>query len=109
MPAKSPLQGESCENAFCDSGNSPPAMPERFVSAGEAAAFLAISRRYLLALARKGLCGAYALGTGTQRKIWGFRLSELAAAIARSTALIQEPQKCVTIARGSLHAEKRSQ
>ncbi len=56
---------------------------ERFVSAEEAAKFLAIRRRYLLVLARNGIAGAYAVGTGTVRKIWVFRLSELAAAIAR--------------------------
>jgi hypothetical protein len=56
--------------------------PEPFVSAEEAAQFLSIKRRYLLALARGGIAGAYALGTGTTRKIWVFRLSELAAAIA---------------------------
>src|SRR5215472_13828208 len=95
-------------NPCCEAGLSPP-QPERFVSADEAAAFLAISRRYLLALARRGLDGAYALGTGTQRKIWVFRLSELAAAIATSKALIQESPKCVTIRSGSLHAEKRTQ
>jgi hypothetical protein len=50
--------------------------------ADEAASFLAIKRRYLLALARNGIAGAYALGTGTVRKVWVFRLSELAAAIA---------------------------
>ena len=56
--------------------------PEPFVSAEQAAQFLSIKRRYLLALARRGIAGAYALGTGTVRKIWVFRLSELAAAIA---------------------------
>jgi hypothetical protein len=59
--------------------------PEPFVSAEQAAQFLSIKRRYLLALARKGIAGAYALGTGTVRKIWVFRLSELAAAVARNT------------------------
>jgi hypothetical protein len=54
---------------------------EPFVSAEEAAAFLSVKRRYLLAFARKGIAGAYALGTGKKRKIWVFRLSELAAAI----------------------------
>jgi excisionase family DNA binding protein len=62
-----------------------PQTPEPFVSADEAAKFLSVSRRYLLALARRGLSGAYALGTGTCRKIWVFRLSELAAAIAGRT------------------------
>ena len=55
--------------------------PEPFVSAEEAANFLSVKRRYLLALARKGIAGAYALGTARKRKIWVFRLSELAAAI----------------------------
>jgi len=55
--------------------------PEPFVSAEEAAAFLSIKRRHLLALARRGIAGAYPLGTGTKRKVWVFRLSELAAEI----------------------------
>jgi len=56
--------------------------PEPFVSDVEAAQFLAIKRRQLLVLARKGIAGAYPLGTGTKRRTWVFRLSELAAAIA---------------------------
>jgi hypothetical protein len=68
-----------------DEGQKAEAMtPEPFVSAEQAAQFLSIKRRYLLALARKGIAGAYALGTGTVRKIWVFRLSELAAAVARN-------------------------
>jgi len=63
--------------------------PEPFVSAEKAAEFLSIKRRYLLALARKGIAGAYALGTGTMRKIWVFRLSELAQAVAQHP----DPQK----------------
>lgn len=54
---------------------------ERFVSAQAAADFLAIERRFLLSLARKGIAGAYAIGTGEMRKTWVFKLSELAAAI----------------------------
>ena len=56
--------------------------PEPFVSAEEAARFLSVTRRYVLALARKGLRGAYSIGTGMKRKTWVFRLSELAAAVA---------------------------
>jgi len=56
--------------------------PEPFVSPEDAAKFLSVKRRYLLELARRGIAGAYALGTGTKRKIWVFRLSELAEAIA---------------------------
>lgn len=67
-------------------------MPERassamepFVSAAEAAKFLSINRRLLLSLARKGIAGAYGLGTGDFRKTWVFKLSELAAAIDPKT------------------------
>ncbi len=58
--------------------------PEPFVSAGEAARFLSVKRRQLLAMARRGLSGAYPLGTGTLRKVWVFRLSELAAAVEQN-------------------------
>jgi hypothetical protein len=54
---------------------------EPFVSAQTAADFLAIERRFLLSLARKGIAGAYAIGTGELRKTWVFKLSELSAAI----------------------------
>jgi hypothetical protein len=97
------------ENDFSESGNSPPVKPEPFVSADEAAQFLSVSRRYLLALARRGLAGGYDLGTGTQRKTWVFRLSELAKAIAEPSTLTPKSQKCITMRSGSLHAGKRSQ
>lgn len=66
-------------------------MCEPFVSAEEAATFLSVKRRHLLALARRGIAGAYALGTGTKRKIWVFRLSELAATIVEK----KQPAKVI--------------
>jgi len=57
--------------------------PEPFVSAEVAAEFIGIKRRFLLALARKGIAGAYPLGTGDTRRVWVFRLSELASALAQ--------------------------
>jgi hypothetical protein len=60
-------------------------IPEPFVSAEEAAKFVGISRRFLTELARRGIAGAYSIGTGELRRTWVFRLSELAAAIDRST------------------------
>jgi hypothetical protein len=54
---------------------------EPFVSAEEAINFLPITRRHLLALARKGIAGAYAVDPTAKRKVWVFRLSELAAEI----------------------------
>lgn len=80
---------------------------EPFVSAEEAARFLSVKRRYLLALARRGLAGAYALGTGTMRKVWVFRLSELAIAVEQSHP-ISKTQKYDTIRSGNLHAGKRT-
>jgi hypothetical protein len=59
-----------------------PDVPERFVSALEAAKFVGVSRRFLIELARRGIFGAYPIGTGELRKTWVFRLSELAAAIS---------------------------
>ena len=82
--------------------------PEPFVSADTAAQFLSIKRRYLLALARSGIAGAYAIGSGSVRKIWVFRLSELATSVEQQNSLIQNTRKCVTIRSGSLHAEKRN-
>jgi hypothetical protein len=71
--------------------------PEPFVSAEVAAQFLSISRRHLLALARKGIAGAYALGKGTKRTLWVFRLSELSTAVASRNCLITTGPKYVTI------------
>ena len=75
--------------------------PEPFVSADEAAQFLCVKRRYLLELARKGIAGAYALGTGSKRKIWVFRLSELAVSVVRNETSIPKPAKPCTIRSGS--------
>jgi len=59
--------------------------PEPFVSAEEAVRFVPVKRRHLLALARKGISGAYPIDPQARRKRWVFRLSELAAAIAKTT------------------------
>ena len=81
----------------------PPETPEPFVSADAAAMFLSVTRRYVLELARRGIHGAYALGTGTKRKIWVFRLSELAAAVMQkdSSAPIHKIRRICDPASGS--------
>ena len=56
------------------------APPEPFVDANRAAEFLSIRPRRVLELARQGAIPAHPLGD-RQRKIWRFRLSELAAAM----------------------------
>jgi len=78
-----------------------PVTPEPFVSADHAAQFLCVKRRFLLELARRGITGSYALGTGNKRKIWVFRLSELAASVARNKTPIPNPPKPCTIESGS--------
>ena len=77
--------------------------PERFVSADEAARFLSVTRRYVLELARRGIQGAYPIGTGRQRKVWVFRLSELAAAVMQkeTSAPIHKFRKVCDPALGS--------
>jgi hypothetical protein len=75
--------------------------PEPFVSADEAAQFLCVKRRYLLELARRGIAGAYALGTGGKRKIWLFRLTELANSVVRNETSIPKPPNPCTIGPGS--------
>jgi hypothetical protein len=57
------------------------AQQERFVDAATAAAFLSITRRQLLSMARSGAIPAYPASLGSRRKQWRFRLSELAEAI----------------------------
>ena len=66
----------------------------------QAARFLSVKRRQLLALARRGLAGAYPLGTGTVRKVWVFRLSELADAVQQHLTT-PETEKRDTIRSGS--------
>jgi hypothetical protein len=78
-----------------------PTTLEPFVSADQAAQFLCVKRRYLLELARRGIVGAYPLGTGRKRKIWVFRLSELADSVPRNETLAKNLPKPCTIGSGS--------
>ncbi len=55
---------------------------EPFVDADAAANFLSVTRRRILEMARASEIPAYPIGHG-ERKMWRFRLSELAAAISR--------------------------
>jgi Helix-turn-helix domain len=50
--------------------------PEPYVDADQAAAFLSLSRKTLLALGRAGRIPGHPIGQGP-RKIWRFRLTEL--------------------------------
>ena len=69
---------------------------EPFVDANKAAEFVVITRRRVLEMARAGEIPAHAIGEG-KRKMWRFRLSELAeafvakkpAANARKSGIIE--------------------
>ena len=54
---------------------------EGFVDADEAGQFLSLNRRRILELARAGKLPGHPIGEGT-RRVWRFRLSELAAAVS---------------------------
>jgi hypothetical protein len=57
---------------------------EQFVDPDVAARFLSITRRRVLELARAGRVPAHPIGLGV-RRVWRFRLSELAAALVDHT------------------------
>jgi hypothetical protein len=54
--------------------------PEPFVDSARAAEFLSLRPRRIFALARAGRLPGHAIGDG-KRRIWRFRLSELAAGL----------------------------
>jgi Helix-turn-helix domain len=69
--------------------------PERFVDAEEAGKFLSLTRRRILELARARKLPGHPIGDGV-RRVWRFRLSELASALSRGVFTsagdgVQEP------------------
>jgi hypothetical protein len=56
---------------------------EGFVDADEAGKFLSFNRRRILELARASKLPGHPIGDGA-RRVWRFRLSELAAAVAQT-------------------------
>jgi hypothetical protein len=62
---------------------------EQFVDADEAGNFLCLTRRRVLELARAGKLPGHPIGDGA-RRVWRFRLSEIAAAVARNVFTSQD-------------------
>jgi hypothetical protein len=58
-----------------------PQTPEGFVDADEAGKFISLNRRRILELARAGKLPGHPIGDGV-RRVWRFRLSEIAVAIS---------------------------
>src|ERR1700683_2056764 len=65
---------------------------EPFVDANKAAEFLVITRRRVLEMARAGEIPAHAIGE-RRRKMWRFRLSELADAFVAKSAVAKSGSK----------------
>ena len=74
---------------------------EPFVDAKRAAEFLVITRRRVLEMARAGEIPAHAIGEG-KRKMWRFRLSELAEAIVAKKPAATARKSGIIEAGGSL-------
>jgi hypothetical protein len=71
---------------------------ECFVDADEAGKFLSLTRRRILELARAGKLPGHPIGVGT-RRVWRFRLSELATAIATTEDSMFTSRNRVSIVR----------
>jgi hypothetical protein len=106
-PGAPTSQGSGQQSSDDSSAGENPTVLEPFVSAAEAARFLAISRRHLLTLARRGIAGAYGIGTGRERRTWVFRLSELAGAV-KDLSHADRTRDYDTILSGSLRAERKA-
>jgi Helix-turn-helix domain len=74
---------------------------EPFVDASKAAEFLVITRRRVLEMARTGDIPAHAIGRG-KRKMWRFRLSELAEAVVAKKPVADARKRDIIYAGGSL-------
>jgi hypothetical protein len=66
-----------------------PEVLEVFVDANEAGKFLCLTRRRILDLARSGKLPAHPIGDGV-RRVWRFRLSEIADAVGRNVFTSQD-------------------
>jgi predicted DNA-binding transcriptional regulator AlpA len=62
---------------------SPLEQPEPFVDSSAVAAFLCLERRQVLEMARRGAIPAYSASLGSRRRMWRFRLSEIADAMSK--------------------------
>jgi len=82
-------------------------MIEPFVDANSVAQFLSIKRRQVLEMTRKGVIPAHPLVTGTSRRIWRYKLSEVDAA-ASGTRTPTTPDEDGALAERFLQCKMRS-
>jgi helix-turn-helix protein len=72
---------------------------ERFVDADEAGKFLCLTRRRILDLTRAGKLPGHPIGVGG-RRVWRFRLSELATAMTATRDSIFTSRERISMVRG---------
>jgi excisionase family DNA binding protein len=77
---------------------------EPFVDANRAAEFLSVTRRRVLEMARARQIPAYPVGDGS-RRMWRFRLSELAEALVKKPAPVRRTTGIIYLG-GSLAVPK---
>ena len=56
--------------------------PEPYITADHVAQYLSITRRQVLEMTRRGSLPGHPLGTGSSRRVWRYRLSEIDAALS---------------------------
>jgi excisionase family DNA binding protein len=56
--------------------------PEPYITADQVAQYLSITRRQVLEMTRRGTLPGHPLGTGSSRRVWRYRLSEIDAALS---------------------------
>ncbi len=84
---------------------------EPFVDANAVADYLKITRRQVLEMTRRGTFPGYPLGTGSSRRIWRYRFSEVGAAVASCAnapkGTLRQSPIASTIASGSPRSQRR--
>jgi len=60
---------------------------EAYVSAAQVAGYLNITRPQVLEMTRRGLIPGHPIGTGSSRRVWRYKLTEVDAEIIRSEEL----------------------
>jgi len=58
---------------------------ELYVSAQQVAEYLSLTRRQILEMTRRGFIPGHPLGTGSSRRVWRYKLSEIDAVVTEGS------------------------
>jgi excisionase family DNA binding protein len=70
--------------------------PEPYITADHVAEYLSLTRRQVLEMTRRGTIPGYPLGTGSSRRVWRYKLSEIDSALA-TTGRKKLPESAATL------------